>query len=118
MHLIKLDSFIYKCFKNKWKLEETDELIPTYTIPKIWKLKFNQYKNPQTNEPIINYNELILYQYPSHYRHMTIFQYDSGFIFYFSMIGAFLGLLGVRELYKKRNFKTFAFYSLFSGFIF
>lgn len=102
MHLFSLDSILYKLYREKWKLDE-DESIMTYTPPKLWKLQFTEFSGT-------NSNELVLFQYPSHYRHKSLFQYDNGFFLYFASIGSVCLIKGLRDFYK-RHFKSGVIFS-------
>ena len=113
MHLFKLDTFLYKYGKKKWKLEEDETYIPTYHIPKNSKLQFTTIKNE--DEIIENKNEVILYKYPSHYRHRKIFQYDSGFFLYFGIFGSLFFLKSMNDLLIKKAFKKFLFFGVLSS---
>jgi hypothetical protein len=110
MYLFKLDDFIYKFFKIKWKLEEEELNIPTFTPPKLWKLNF---KNFIDN----NSNEVVLFQYPSHYQHNRIFQYDYGFFLYFTIFGSFFLIKGLKDL-KKLRYKSSIFFGFFTAITF
>jgi hypothetical protein len=108
MHLFKLDTYIYNMYKKKWRLEEEDTLIPTYHLPKLWKKQF-VVQNEETS-----LNELVLFKYPSHYQHNKIFQYDSGFKFYFGMFGTFFLYKSLSGLIRLKSFKRFLFYGMLS----
>jgi hypothetical protein len=124
MHLFKLDTFIYNFYKQKWNLEEDDNTIPTFCPPKTWKMKFlkrlgdfNQGPEEQvelSNKPT---DELVIYQYPTHYKHMNIFQYDFGFMLYFSLVGSFILVKALADL-RKKKYKSGGFFSFMAGFTF
>jgi hypothetical protein len=116
MHLFKLDTFLYNYGKKKWKLEEDDNMIPTYHIPKQWKLQFSSIKTEE--ETVENKNEVILYKYPSHYQHRKIFQYDSGFFVYFGLFGSFMLLKSLNDLIFKKAYKKSLFFGCLSAFSF
>jgi hypothetical protein len=97
------DKTIYQVFKNKWKLEEDQQLLE-YTLPKSLKLQFN-YGDPE---------ELVLFKYPSHYRHMSIGQYNYAFAFYFSFLATVTGIIGLRSYIKKGSWKTLLSMSVIS----
>jgi len=54
-----------------------DWSVPTYNVPKIQRVKFEDEETKRN---------LILYKYPSHYKHHKLFEYRSGLCFYFSLM--------------------------------
>lgn len=84
-----LDNVIYKIFKNRWKLEENFSP-STYTVPKTQKVRF------------LN-NNLVLFRYPSHYRHSPIFEYRSALAGYFYAIGAISFIIALRVFKKTKS---------------
>jgi hypothetical protein len=89
------DQTIYKIYKNKWKLEEEPNLLE-YTLPKFSRLQFNQGKP----------DEIILFKYPTHYRHLTIGQYNYAFALYFGFLATVTGVIGIRSYLKHNSWKT------------
>ncbi len=112
MHLFKLDEAIHKIFKSKWKLDSEipESEIPHFTPPKLWRLKFKNYFDNNTNE-------LTLFDHPKHYIHSEIFQYDYGFFFYFAAFGSICLYKALRDL-RRGSFKSALFFTGFSSFTF
>jgi hypothetical protein len=104
MFAFKFDSIIYKLFKDRWKIEQ-EEILSTFTLPKTYQKVFND-ENSQS--------ELIVYKYPSHYKHKAIFQYNFGISLYFYSIGSIFAIKGFRDLLKKQSKLSFGILSLFS----
>jgi hypothetical protein len=97
------DQTVYKLYKTKWKLEEDYKLLE-YTLPRSLKLQFN-HGDPE---------ELVLFKYPSHYRHLRIGQYNFAFAMYFGVLAAITGLIGLRAYLKHRSWKTLLAMSVLS----
>jgi hypothetical protein len=97
------DKAVYSIFKNKWKLEEDRSLLE-YTLPKSLKLQFND-GNPE---------ELVLFKYPSHYRHLSMGQYNIAFAAYFSFLATVTGVIGIRSYRKHGSWKTLLAMSVIS----
>lgn len=103
MFALYFDSIIYRLYKEKWKLEEDRELY-SFQLPKMCPIKFNNDIR----------SELVVFKYPTHYRHMPVFQYNNAFVFYFSVLGSISQVMGIRYLYKKRSIKKFLFMTAIS----
>jgi hypothetical protein len=71
----------------------------TYNVPKIQKCKFEDENN----------RNLILYKYPSHYQHHKLFEYRSGLVFYFSILGTLSFYWLSKALMQRRFFPSLAF---------
>src|SRR5690554_6510178 len=97
------DKTLYKVFKNRWKLEDEYKALE-YTIPKTTKVEFND-GNPE---------EIVIFKYPSHYRHMEVGQYNYAFAFYFGFLALASGYTGLRFFIKKRSYKTLIAMSIIS----
>lgn len=97
------DSTVYNLFKNKWQLEEERQLL-TYNLPKLAKIKYND-DNPE---------EIILFKYPTHYRHLKFGQYNIAFAGYFTILGSITMYIGLKNMYK--SYKTLIAMSIISLF--
>lgn len=103
MYSYIFDSSVYKIFKNKWELE-TDRKLLTYNVPKLAKLRFNDDK-PE---------EVILFKYPSHYKHLKLCQYNFGFAYYFGFLALSTLYIGIRSYMKRGSIKTLIAMSIIS----
>src|SRR5690349_392676 len=97
------DNIVYRFYKNKWKLEKEERLLE-YALPKTLKLQFN-HGDPE---------ELVLFKYPSHYRHLALGQYNIAFTGYFSLLAIATGAVGLRSYIKKGSWKTLLVMSILS----
>lgn len=97
------DSTVYNVFKNKWQLEEERQLL-SYNLPKLAKIKFN-------ND---NAEEIILFKYPTHYRHLKFGQYNIAFAGYFTILGTLSMYVGLKYIYKYNSYKTLIAMSIIS----
>ena len=74
--------------------------VPTYKVPKIQRCKFEDEDTKQN---------LILYKYPTHYRHHQMFEYRSGLVFYFSLMGSLSTYWLTKAIRTKRILPSLAF---------
>lgn len=93
-----LDELSFAYLKKRIQ-PEADWKIPYFSVPKIQKTKFEDEEK----------RNLILFKYPSHYKHHPFLEYRSAFIFYFSIFGT-LSLYWFIKALRNRKF--------FSGLIF
>jgi hypothetical protein len=98
------DNLVHRFYKNKWKLEEEEKLLE-YVLPKTLKLQFN-HGDPE---------ELVLFKYPSHYRHLKIGQYNIAFTSYFTFLAFVTAAIGIRSYLNKRSWKTLLAMSIISA---
>ena len=103
MMTLFFDSTIYRYYKNKLRLEEERQLL-TYTIPKLSKVKFNN-DNPE---------EIILFKYPSHYRHFKYAEYNFGIKGWFGLLTTIFMYMGIKGFYKTLSYKKLLIFSFFS----
>ena len=97
------DYTIYKLYKKKLHLEEDRNLL-TFSIPKLAKVKFND-DNPE---------EIILYKYPSHYRHLKYAEYNFGMKAWFGLLTGMFIYLGFRSFIRTGSYKKLIIFSFFS----
>lgn len=94
MFAFKFDEILYSLYNKKWRLEE--EIKPLiYYPPKLMKIKYASEDNTSNKD-------IVLYSYPSHYRHNFLFQYNFGIALYFTTIGSLFTFKILRDFYKKR----------------
>ena len=93
-----LDQLSYGYFRSKVKID-SDWSCPTFTVPKIQKLKFEDEEK----------TKLEIFKYPSHYKHHSLLEYRSALVFYFSTFGTISTYWFIKALRNKKIFGSLIF---------